>query len=343
MDLASLLSHGAPGPKAYAPYTPKESGPYKRSPQPPLSPPVDEPKCSLPSISTLLEGADGAQHAAKRQRLSPTSHRERDTRHSYDSVCLPPTPPLRPGSGSGHSAATSPTDLSSSKPDSVRRLSSPGTTHMPAAAPYASPAPSVSSYSSPVDVTPSATAIYYGRPPATATFQPATQVPAAPMPQPHHQHQQRQHAHPAASRAPAPTQASGPTAPPQQQHHHQQQQPQQRTASASAPAPAQAPAPSSSSPAQISPVTPAWQHHHYFPPSSTAAYPQNHDRYICRTCHKAFSRPSSLRIHSHSHTGEKPFRCTHAGCGKAFSVRSNMKRHERGCHSGRPAAAALVV
>lgn len=75
-----------------------------------------------------------------------------------------------------------------------------------------------------------------------------------------------------------------------------------------------------------------WQHHHGFPPSATAPYPQSPDRYICQTCNKAFSRPSSLKIHSHSHTGEKPYKCPHAGCGKAFSVRSNMKRHEKGCH-----------
>jgi uncharacterized Zn-finger protein len=92
----------------------------------------------------------------------------------------------------------------------------------------------------------------------------------------------------------------------------------------------------------ISLGSPAWQHHHYFPPSNATTYVQNHDRYICRTCHKAFSRPSSLRIHSHSHTGEKPFRCPHVGCGKAFSVRSNMKRHEKGCHTGRVGAVTLV-
>lgn len=82
------------------------------------------------------------------------------------------------------------------------------------------------------------------------------------------------------------------------------------------------------------PTSNPWEHHHYISPSSSATFPQSQDRYICSTCNKAFSRPSSLKIHSHSHTGEKPFKCPHAGCGKAFSVRSNMKRHERGCHGG---------
>ncbi|KAH0270580.1 hypothetical protein KCU91_g7960, partial [Aureobasidium melanogenum] len=77
-----------------------------------------------------------------------------------------------------------------------------------------------------------------------------------------------------------------------------------------------------------------WEHHHYIAPSSQATYPQSQDRYVCQTCNKAFSRPSSLKIHNYSHTGEKPFKCTQPGCGKAFSVRSNMKRHERGCHAG---------
>lgn len=54
--------------------------------------------------------------------------------------------------------------------------------------------------------------------------------------------------------------------------------------------------------------------------------------YTCASCMKEFSRPSSLKIHEHSHTGAKPFICPRGGCGKSFSVRSNMKRHERGCH-----------
>ncbi|OQE17895.1 hypothetical protein PENSTE_c019G09029 [Penicillium steckii] len=293
MDLANLL-HAAPKRACPEPEYPA----YKRSPQPPLSPPVEEqPKCSLPSITALLEGADG--HAAKRQRLSPPAH-QRDTR--YDSTHLPPTPPLRPGSGSGHSHSSSPIEAKEVHRTSISSTSSHHHRH----GPYASPAPSVSSYSSQIEGP-----IYY-RPQTTTTFAPSI---SAPIPQ-------------------APSAA--PTASP----IHSQPQPLSQTTQ-SQPQPQ-----SASSPSLISPVTPAWQHHHYFPPSTAAPYQQNHDRYICRTCHKAFSRPSSLRIHSHSHTGEKPFRCTHAGCGKAFSVRSNMKRHERGCHSGRavpPAATALVA
>ncbi|BGP24943.1 zinc finger, C2H2-type domain containing protein [Rhodotorula toruloides] len=48
-------------------------------------------------------------------------------------------------------------------------------------------------------------------------------------------------------------------------------------------------------------------------------------RYGCPHCPKRFARPSSLRIHIHSHTGEKPFTCPL--CDRAFSVQSNLRRH----------------
>ncbi|KAI8064962.1 hypothetical protein BDF21DRAFT_308284, partial [Thamnidium elegans] len=50
-------------------------------------------------------------------------------------------------------------------------------------------------------------------------------------------------------------------------------------------------------------------------------------RYKCSQCLKTFSRPSSLRIHILSHTGEKPHVCPQVGCGRRFSVQSNMRRH----------------
>lgn len=94
------------------------------------------------------------------------------------------------------------------------------------------------------------------------------------------------------------------------------------------------PAPALMPVARLSPsdtqVAHAQFHHHY--PTNTSNYSPSSDRYQCNICQKAFSRPSSLKIHSYSHTGEKPFKCKHEGCGKFFSVRSNMKRHEKGCH-----------
>ncbi|KAI9256557.1 hypothetical protein BDA99DRAFT_413259, partial [Phascolomyces articulosus] len=50
-------------------------------------------------------------------------------------------------------------------------------------------------------------------------------------------------------------------------------------------------------------------------------------RYKCTVCVKRFTRPSSLATHMHSHTGEKPYKCQIEGCGRRFSVVSNLRRH----------------
>ncbi|EKM54479.1 uncharacterized protein PHACADRAFT_73403, partial [Phanerochaete carnosa HHB-10118-sp] len=52
-------------------------------------------------------------------------------------------------------------------------------------------------------------------------------------------------------------------------------------------------------------------------------------RYECMWCGKGFTRPSSLRIHMNTHTGERPYVCPFEGCGRSFSVQSNMRRHAR--------------
>lgn len=77
--------------------------------------------------------------------------------------------------------------------------------------------------------------------------------------------------------------------------------------------------------------------------SSPCAHPhalsmplRTHARFECTWCFKQFSRPSSLRTHIHTHTGEKPFRCAQSGCGRRFNVLSNLRRHEKR-HRSQPA------
>ncbi|KZV88060.1 hypothetical protein EXIGLDRAFT_619898, partial [Exidia glandulosa HHB12029] len=56
-------------------------------------------------------------------------------------------------------------------------------------------------------------------------------------------------------------------------------------------------------------------------------------KYGCTFCPKRFNRPSSLKIHLNTHTGEKPYQCPVPGCGRHFSVMSNMRRHQRNSHN----------
>ncbi|XP_061661597.1 zinc finger protein PLAG1 isoform X3 [Syngnathoides biaculeatus] len=47
----------------------------------------------------------------------------------------------------------------------------------------------------------------------------------------------------------------------------------------------------------------------------------------CQDCQKAFNSLEKLKVHSYSHTGERPYCCSQAGCTKAFVSKYKLLRH----------------
>ncbi|KAF9518786.1 hypothetical protein BS47DRAFT_198013 [Hydnum rufescens UP504] len=54
-------------------------------------------------------------------------------------------------------------------------------------------------------------------------------------------------------------------------------------------------------------------------------------RNLCSTCGAHFDRPSALKQHILSHTGEKPHLCNM--CPSRFSTLSNLRRHQKSCQA----------
>lgn len=49
----------------------------------------------------------------------------------------------------------------------------------------------------------------------------------------------------------------------------------------------------------------------------------------CRFCQKNLSSRQNLKEHTYIHTGEKPYECPEAGCGKKFRQGSLLSIHKR--------------
>ncbi|KAJ1656788.1 hypothetical protein IWQ61_003705 [Dispira simplex] len=51
--------------------------------------------------------------------------------------------------------------------------------------------------------------------------------------------------------------------------------------------------------------------------------------HTCEYCQKTFSDSSSLARHRRTHTGKRPYLCVHPGCGRTFTRRTTLTKHQQ--------------
>ena len=53
------------------------------------------------------------------------------------------------------------------------------------------------------------------------------------------------------------------------------------------------------------------------------------EHFKCPKCGRVLSTKQSLKEHTYTHSGKKPFRCTEIGCGKTFRQSSQLCNHRK--------------
>ena len=51
--------------------------------------------------------------------------------------------------------------------------------------------------------------------------------------------------------------------------------------------------------------------------------------YRCKKCKRVLGTKQSLKEHTYTHTGQKPYKCNEPGCGKIFRQSSQLSYHKK--------------